>query len=108
MAFNQDHEHYVMKNRALAGGYNIDRKDKKFEKKGVSPLEREPSCFNCKLKQKCPDFRGKRSGGTSGVVSFGGGNESMLCDRYVPAPFEKRGMSDKQIKSLMKGFKRRN
>ena len=106
MAFNRDHDHYVAKNRALASAYNLERQDRKLEQKGASNLERKASCFNCKLKQKCPQFRGRRSGGTSGVVSFGGMNENMLCDKYEPAPTDRRGMSDKQIKALMRGFKR--
>lgn len=106
MAFSRDHDYYLAKNRSLAAAQDLERKDKVLEKKGQSSLEREASCFNCKLKSKCPEFRGKRSGTTSGVVSFGGGNANMICSKYQPAPNERRGMSDNQIKSLMKNFKK--
>ena len=106
MPFNKEHDYYLAKNRSLAAAQEIDRKDKALEKKGHSTLEREASCFNCKQKSKCPEFRGKRNGTTSGVVSFGGSNANMICSKYVPAPTDRRGMNDRQIKSLMKDFKR--
>lgn len=109
MNFDYDHDRFVAKNRMLAGADEIDRRDKKLESKGFSRLKREQeaSCFNCKFKGKCADFRAKRSGGTKGAVSFGGDNDgTMLCDRYEPAPVKSRNMSDRQIKSLMKNFKR--
>jgi len=107
MAFNADHDHYVMKNRMLARSVDLDKKDKRLEKKGsVNAADKPASCFTCKDKSKCPEFRAKRGGGSSGVVSFGG-NETMICDKYVPAPEDqKKGMNKKQIKSLMKSFKR--
>ena len=40
-----------------------------------------------------------------GAVSFSG-NEEFICDRYIPAPADKKTMSDKQIKSLLKNFKK--
>lgn len=105
MAFSRDHDYYLAKNRSLASAYEIDTKDRKLEKSGHSPLEREASCFNCKGKQKCPEFRARRGGVTSGVVSFGGRGYD-ICAKYEAAPAERKGMSDGQIKSLMKGFKR--
>jgi hypothetical protein len=104
--FNRDHEHYVLKNRMLAAATEISRRGSKSEKKGGAPAEREKSCFNCKLKKTCTQFRAKRSGGASGVVSFGGFDETMVCERYEPAPRQNRGMSEKQIKSLMRSFRR--
>ena len=102
-----DHERFVEKNRSTASSQELDDKDKAMEKRGYSYLKRqqEASCFNCKMKQKCPEFRSKKSGGSAGVVSFGGG-ESFLCGRYAPAAVESRSMSDKQIKSLLKNAKR--
>jgi hypothetical protein len=102
-----DHDHFVEKNRSLANSQELDDKDKAMEKKGYSIIKRqqEASCFNCKMKPKCPEFRSKKTGGTSGVVSFGGG-ESFVCSRYAPAAIEKRSMSDKQVKSLLKNTMR--
>ena len=102
-----DHESFVEKNRSIAHSQEVFEKDKAMEKKGYTYLQRqqEASCFNCKSKQKCPEFRSKKTGGTSGVVSFGG-DEKFLCGRYAPAAFENRSMSQKQIKSLLKNVKR--
>ena len=103
----EDHERFVAKNRSLAMADEIDRKDDALEKKGYTHLSarRDASCFNCKMKQTCREFSARRTGGTSGVVSFGG-DEKMICDRYEPAERQSKGMNDKQVKSLMKNFKR--
>jgi len=102
-----DHDHCVAKNIALAKALELDTRDASLKKKGYDRQQRqqEASCFNCKMKQKCPQFRSKRSGGAAGVVSVGGG-ETFICTRFVPAPTENRGMSDKQVKSLLKNAKR--
>jgi hypothetical protein len=107
MNYNYDHDRFVHKNRSIAQGYSVDKKDASLEDKGFSRVERQAdaSCFNCKMKSKCPEFRAKRSGGTSGAVSFGG-DEKFICLRYIPAPVENRSMSQKQIKSLLKQAKR--
>jgi hypothetical protein len=104
---SHDHERFVNKNRGLARAYEIDSHDRKAESKGFSHQQRqeEASCFNCKLQNRCSEFRNKRSGGSSGAVSFGGA-EKFLCGRYVPKPTERKTMDNRQIKSLMKNFKR--
>ena len=105
--YEYDHDRYVRKNRMIASGYNVDKHDRDMEKKGFSRYERQKdaSCFNCKLKKKCAEFRKKRSGGSMGVVSFDG-KEKFICDRYTPEPAGKKAMSDKQIKSLLKNIKK--
>lgn len=107
MNYDYDHDHFVRKNRAMASGYNIDRHDKQMEKKGFSHQQRqeEATCFNCKKKNKCADFRRKRTGGLSGAVSFDG-SEKFICDEYVPAPPSKKIMSNRQIKSLLKNARK--
>ncbi len=107
MNYNYDHDRFVNKNRSIAGGYNIDKHDRAMERKGFSRQERQEdaSCFNCKLKNKCAEFRSKRSGGSRGAVSFDG-SEQFFCDRYIPAPAANKSMSDKQIKSMLKNFKK--
>jgi hypothetical protein len=107
MNFDFDHERYVNKNRSTARGYEVERRDSGLEKKGFSRSERgeEASCFNCKLSARCAEFRAKRSGGTSGAVSFGG-RETFVCDRFIPKPKERKRMDDRQIKSLLKNAKR--
>lgn len=107
MNYNYDHERFVNKNRSIASGYNVDRNDADLERKGYSRLHRkgDASCFQCKLKSKCSEFRAKRSGGSAGVVSFGG-DENFICDRFIPAPAENKAMSQKKIKSLLKNVKK--
>jgi hypothetical protein len=106
MSFD-DHERYVAKNRSLARADELSRRDEALEKKGYSYLreQKESSCFNCKTKQTCREFAARRSGGTSGVVSFGG-DERMICDRYLPAEKTQKTMSEKQVKSLLKNIKK--
>ena len=106
MSFD-DHDRFVAKNRSLAAAEEIGRRDEAMEKKGYSYLRerKDSSCFNCKMKQTCREFNARTRGGTSGVVSFGG-DERLICDKYEPAERSKKGMSDKQVKSLMKNFKR--
>jgi hypothetical protein len=102
-----DHDRFVEKNRSIARSQEIEVKDEALAKKGYSFLERqrEASCYTCKSKRKCPEFRSKQTGGTTGVVSFGG-DEKFICSRYMPAEVESRSMSTKQIKSLLKNAKR--
>ncbi len=107
MNYDVDHDRFVNKQKSIARAYDVDSRDANMERKGFSRFQRQQdaSCFNCKLKGKCSEFRLKRSGGTGGAVSFGG-DEKLICDRFVPAPSERKGMSDRQIKSLMKNVKR--
>jgi hypothetical protein len=102
-----DHDRFVEKNRSIAKSQEYTAKDEGRGKKGDggAPREREPSCYTCKMKRKCPEFRSKQTGGTSGVVSFGG-EEKFVCNRYAKAEVENRTMSNKQIKSLLKNTMR--
>ena len=107
MGFSYDHDKFVAKNRAMASAERIKQKDDVLERKGFAHLKRdqEASCFNCKMRQTCPTFKGKRSGGASGVVSFGG-EQTFICDRYTPAPAQEKNMTSRQIKSLLKNIKK--
>jgi hypothetical protein len=104
--FSRDHEHYVLKNRMLAAAEQQGPRDRKGERTALAPRERDKTCFNCKLKKTCTQFRGKRSGGATGVVSFGGTDDFLACVRWEQAPVVNRGMSKQEIKSLMRGFMR--
>lgn len=107
MNHDVEHDRFVNKNKNIARAYELEGKDSQMERKGFSHIQRkaDASCFNCKYKNKCSLFRSKRSGGNSGVVSFGG-EEKMICDRYEPAPTGSKSMSKKQIKSLLKNVKK--
>jgi hypothetical protein len=102
-----DHDQIVEKNRATARSYETDARDKSLEAKGydVQQRQQEASCFNCKMKQKCPQFKAKRTGGTAGVVSFGG-DQKFICNRYMPNPSPSLAMSNRQVKSLLKNAMR--
>jgi hypothetical protein len=106
MNFDYDHERFVAKNRSLASAEEFQKKDIDLEKKGLSPLNKhqEVSCFNCKMKQGCSEFKSKKSGGAAGVVSFGG-DEKFVCSRYILAASSEKSMSSKQIRSLLKNVK---
>ncbi|MDD5676165.1 MAG: hypothetical protein PHC61_18480 [Chitinivibrionales bacterium] len=108
MDFNIDHDRFVAKNKSLARGDELDRKDSLLAQKGYDHLarDREATCFNCKKKSKCGEFRAKRGGGSTGVVSFGG-DEKFGCDKFEAAPArEARGMTPHQIKALLKNVKK--
>ena len=97
-----DHDLYVAKNRALAVAEDMKRRDETVERPGgAGKGSASGSCFTCKTKQGCSEFKARRSGRATGVVSFGG-DEKFVCDKYVPAPTQGRSMSDKQIRALMK------
>ena len=102
---NIDHDHFVAKNRALAVAEDIKRRDEEYGKKGAATKRQTGSCFNCKMKQGCSEFKARRSGRSTGVVSFGG-DETFICDRYSPAQTQNRSMSDKQIKALLKNIQK--
>jgi len=106
MSFD-DHDRFVAKNRSLARAEELAKRDDALEKKGYSYLRQseDSSCFNCRTKQTCREFSARRSGGASGVVSFGG-DERMICDKYLPAEKAQKAMSDKQVKSLLKNIKK--
>jgi hypothetical protein len=97
------HDKYVQKNAMMAKGYDLSRKDKKLEEKGVSLLgqKKDASCFTCKTRGKCKIFESKRTGGNTGAVSFGG-DEKFFCDKYEPMKSNVASMSSKEVKSLLK------
>jgi hypothetical protein len=101
---NIDHDRFVAKNRALAVAEDVRSRDEEYAKKGSVPKAEQGSCFKCKMKQGCSEFKARRSGRSTGVVSFGG-DEHFVCSRYVPAPAQSRSMSDKQIKALLKNIR---
>jgi hypothetical protein len=99
---NIDHERFAEQNRRAAENYTMEKTDKALVKKGFDRATRqdEPSCYNCKLNQRCAVFNKQR--GVTGAASVSA-EDKHLCERYVPAPpSEKKGMNDKQVKNLLK------
>jgi hypothetical protein len=102
---NIDHDRFVATNRAFALAEDVKRRDEEYGKKEGLPINQpRKSCFTCKMKQACSEFKARRSGRSTGVVSFGG-DESFVCKKYTPAPARSRSMSDKQIKTLLKNIR---
>jgi hypothetical protein len=105
----EDHERFLRKNRMMAQGFDREEIQKKIHKKlgdNVDP-GRKMSCFNCKKKNKCQEFKEKSTGGSSGTVSIGA-ETTYLCDRYEPIPIHKKekSLSGKQIKNILKAAKK--
>jgi hypothetical protein len=104
----EDFERFQRKNAALARAYEVDATKKKVETNlgaEKSAIRQDKSCFNCKKKSRCDTFRGWRTGGGSGVVSFGGeSNKSWLCESYEPMAERKKeqSLSPQQVKNLYK------
>ena len=97
-----DHERFAEQNRRAAENYSRDKLDKELVKKGFDRGKRqeEPSCYNCKLNQRCAEFNKRR--GITGSASVSA-DDKILCERYIPAPpSEKKGMNDNQVKNLLK------
>ncbi len=106
MSYSNDHDRFVAKNRSLAAAEEMNSRDKTMEKKGLSyQQQKESSCFNCKMKRDCSQFKSRSTGRGSGAVSFGG-EQNFICDRYTPADNGNKGISQKKIKSLLKNAKR--
>jgi hypothetical protein len=107
MNYDVDHERFANKQKSMARAYEVENRDARMERKGYARVQRqqEASCFNCRHKNKCMEFRAKRSGGSKGAVSFGG-DETFMCDRFVPAPSGSKAMSRREIKSLLKNVRR--
>jgi len=102
---NIDHDRFVAKNRAFALAEDVKRRDEEYVKRdGALKSQPKGSCFSCKMKQGCSEFKARRSGRSTGVVSFGG-DESFVCERYTPGAAQRRSMSDKQIKALLKNVR---
>ena len=94
---NQEHDRFLAKNRSLALAEELlDHPKQKKE------WVREKTCFNCTLKKSCTKFR-RSTIAIDGVASVGG-ERTQVCEKHKLE--ENRGMNNKQIKTLMKQFKR--
>jgi hypothetical protein len=101
---DNDFERFLAKNASMARGYEIAKGGKK-EGEAVEDRKsgKKKSCFNCRLKSKCNDFRKMRTGGLGGSVSIG--DDSMfICDKWQPFDVTKKEkpLSQKQVKNMLK------
>ena len=94
---NAEHERFLAKNRSLALATEL-LDNPKQKKEWV----REKTCFNCTLKKSCTKFR-KSTIAINGVASVGG-ERTQVCEKHMLE--QNNGMNQKQIKNLMKNFKR--
>ena len=107
MHFAYDHDRFVSKNRMLASAEDMLKKRGPTDRPGdAGARPQEKTCYNCRRRQRCAEFRATRTGTTRGVVSVGGRDHLPACEKYEPETERKRNLSDREIKSLMKNFKR--
>lgn len=103
-----EHDRFQAKNKMLAQAYEVGQTEGKVKDKhgDAIPTERPMSCFNCKKKNRCIDFKAKSTGGTSGAVSIDS-HTSFLCDQYDPMPLPKKekSLNNNQIRSMVKAAK---
>ncbi|OGJ90878.1 MAG: hypothetical protein A2268_09550 [Candidatus Raymondbacteria bacterium RifOxyA12_full_50_37] len=104
-----DHDRFLSKNNALARGYALAGTQDKLQKKfgAEADVPQSMSCFNCKKKHKCLEFKAKSTGGSAGAVSISS-DMSFICDRYEPVPISKKekSLSSQEVKSIMKAAKK--
>lgn len=103
-----EHDRFVRKNQMMADTYTSERTkkglDKKYEDRKDTP--REKTCYNCKKKNRCSEFR-EKTRGVGGSVSIG--NDTIfLCDNYIPVPEKKKdqNISKKEVNSMLKAAKK--
>jgi len=109
MSWNYDHDRYLAKNKAFAAAETSSWKKKGNGRNDANQGAKKATCFNCKTRQSCSEFRTKRTGGVEGAVSFGGSSDDIVfwCSKHQFAEDKNKGGADpKKIKSLMKSFKR--
>jgi hypothetical protein len=103
-----EHDRFLAKNKMMAQAYEVSETEGKVKSKhgDAIPADRPMSCFNCKKKNRCLDFKAKSTGGSSGVVSIDSGT-TFLCAQYDPMPLQKkeRSLNNNQIRSMVKAAK---
>ncbi|MEW6042335.1 MAG: hypothetical protein AB1633_12525 [Elusimicrobiota bacterium] len=101
---DQDFDRFLSKNMRMARGYDLTKsQEKASDRDGMEKPFLKKSCFNCRLKIKCNDFRTKRTGGIGGSVSIGD-DSIFICDKwqaFEPSTKQKT-LSDRQVKSMLK------
>jgi len=101
----EDHDRFLLKNKSLAEGYQLAKLQNKIEENlgGTLDKSKESSCFNCRKKNKCLEFKSKSSSGSAGAVSIGA-DTVFICAKYEPflQSKENKGVSQKQISNMLK------
>lgn len=104
--FENDHDRFIMKNKLMAQGYEMDKVAKTVKDRigdTETDIPRETTCFTCRKKTKCAEFKKKSTGGSSGAVSIGD-ETNFLCDRFEPIPINKKDkkVTKKQVNNMLK------
>ena len=99
-----DHDRFEAKNRMLAQSYEILNTEGKVKNRlgDKAATVKAMSCFNCKKKMKCLEFKRKSSGGSEGAISIDS-NTQFICDKYDPIPDKDlKTMTKNEVKNTMK------
>ena len=102
-------DRFIDKNLSLAKAYQKDPRDNKTvvrKEVGGEAKEEAQSCWNCKTKNRCDNFRKWRTGGITGVVSVGE-DKQFWCSKWIEDPVNKlNAVSDKAVKSMMRSMRK--
>ncbi len=99
-----DFDRYLAKNTRMARGYEIaDNLKKDKGDAQVATVTIRKTCFNCKSRNSCNDFRIKRTGGTGGSVSIGDDSD-FVCVKWQPFEVhaKQKPLTQRQVNNMMK------
>jgi hypothetical protein len=103
----EDHQRWLRKTNMQAVGFEDRNFKKKLEEKfGKELSERPHSCYTCKKKMRCMEFKTITTGGTAGAVSIDA-SVKFLCEKYDALPIQKKNLalSSGQVSNLLKRAK---
>ena len=103
---NEDeHQRFLRKNAMMARGI-IENKKKDEEKQTNEIVKKADSCYNCRKKVRCVEFKNMTTGGLAGAVSIDA-SVKFICDRFDVMPIQKKNMhlSSNQVSNLLKRAK---
>jgi len=103
----EDHQRWLRKTNMQAQGFADRDNTQKLEKKfGKEIIERPNSCYTCRKKNRCLEFKSKTTGGEAGAVSIDA-SVQFLCDKFDPMPIQKKNqqLSQNAINGLLKRAK---
>ena len=100
-----DHQRFLRKNAMLARG--VTDSNKRAEEKPTNEIEKKAdSCYNCRKKSRCVEFKNLTTGGSAGAVSIDA-SVKFVCDRFDAMPIQKKNlrMTTGAISNLLKRAK---
>jgi hypothetical protein len=103
----EDHQRWLRKSVIQAQGVEDKNAKSKIEEKfGKEVAARPNSCYTCRKKTRCLEFKNKTTGGSAGAVSIDA-SIKFLCDKFDPMPIQKKDqrLSSSAISGLLKRAK---